>query len=240
MRVPTTRWYARLEADLAQLLTVGSLVELTLRFDSREFAGAVPITIPVSALEIVLYVDAPGFLLANDHARSVAVVDGQVLQTSLSFQLYALSSGQLPIRLVLYPGGDVSGVTPVGLQLTVEIAAPIDAADVRELLDRRSIPQPTPDVVLYVATEQEPSRRTVQYYMSCPELGLDREALPAAGLTVTDLQHLRQTAIAAAAPSRDAPPKELERGLQAIGAMLFDRLMPPATTCVARTGISRG
>jgi hypothetical protein len=112
--------------------------------------------------------------------------------------------------------------------LTCDIhVAPFDTRpDIPELIDHRTIPSPQPDVTLYLFLEETPSNQELQMYITCPLLSLNQKQLDPLPLNEFDLAGIRQFAIQVAAASTNAAPSNVLMSLQALGATLFDQLMP--------------
>jgi hypothetical protein len=226
LRVAASTWHLRLEAPAAAGVTVGRPLRATLRLVPTAQPGSVPLRIPASALELTAYVEAPGFHLEGEHARTLAVVNGQPAERSLTLALTPLASGAQAVRVEVYPGSRVEGAAPARLECTVPVAAPVALPDIRELIDRRAIPDPPPDVVLYTSLEETPEGQRLAYHLTCPALGLERERLDPLPLTGRDLAGLRRAAVQAAREAADAAPPDALAGLRAFGAALYDRLLP--------------
>src|SRR5262249_1282383 len=68
-------------------------------------------------------------------------------------------------------GGQASGPPPAELTHRVSVAPPVALPDIRELIDRRAIPEPQPDGILYVSLEDAPDGQRLAYHVTCPALG---------------------------------------------------------------------
>lgn len=180
---------------------VGEKIALTLALHDAPVADSVPLSIPPSALELTLFVEAPGFLLDGDHARSIPVVDGRPTESAVAFGLRALSSGEHKLTLLAQPG---EGVTAAKLSLDLSVRRPTRLPEPPELLD---VPEPRPDIVLRVALQETPEGARLAMHLDADDAGACEQLVP---LDRRDLAALRQLAI--------------ERRN---GDLLFDRLLPP-------------
>src|SRR5262249_54741042 len=63
--------YLSLDAPAEAELVVGRALTLTLRLTEDRRAVSAPVVVPVSALDLTVYVEAPGFFLEDDHARTL-------------------------------------------------------------------------------------------------------------------------------------------------------------------------
>jgi hypothetical protein len=225
-RVPTSRWYLSLEAPAGEELAVGRAFSLTLRLAADERPGSRPLRVPVSALELTFFLEAPGFRpIEGGPTWSLPVVRGIPPQRSLVFQLIPLLSGDQTVRLIAYAG---KGLAPTELTLQLPVAAPVALPDVPELIDRRMIPEPHPHVILFVTLEEVPGAQQLRFHVTCPAFGWTRKSLdPPLPFTERDLDRLRQAAVQAAAEVPEAAPPDTLSRLRALGAALFDRIAPP-------------
>jgi hypothetical protein len=229
--VKTYAWYPCLETP-TKYLCVGQNSTLTLNLTPTLQPNTELLRIPVNTLEITVYIEAPGFLLQGEHTRTLPVRDGQLMERSLNLHLIPLISGDRTINLSVYPGGRLPNLSPVKLQKVLRINRPRVLPNIPELIDRRAIPAPEPDVILHVTLEEVLQEekviglQRVGLYLTCPALSCDRQPLEPLHFTANELETLRQSAIQAAAVANGSPVDVLT-SLQAIGATLFDRLMPP-------------
>jgi O-acetyl-ADP-ribose deacetylase (regulator of RNase III) len=225
--VPTTRWHLTLDADMKGVLAVGEAFTLTLLASAVERPDSVPLRLPASALEVTVYIEAPGFYLHGDQPLPLPVVDGAPSQTPITLRFVPLASGTHAVRVVAYPGGRVQGVSPAELTYTLTVASPVALPDIPELIDRRKIPNPQPDMMFYVALEDGPTGQQVRLHITCAALGLDRKRMePALPLNGGDLAALRRAVAHAALETTGASPPDCLTSLRACGAAVFDRLFP--------------
>ena len=212
-------------------LPVGRKLIVTLRLTPDERPGSVPLEVPVGALELTLFVRAPGFHLEGEHPRTVAIPPDLPFELSLPLELIPVASGAQTVSLEVYAGKRGTDVAPARLSRTVAVATPLEPLNLPELIERRLIPTPQPDVTLYVTLEEAArvsGRQQMRFHLTCPSLGLDRERLERPlSLTEHDLAALRRAAVWAAAGATDAAPPDALAGLRAFGESLFNQLMPP-------------
>ncbi|MUG95771.1 AAA family ATPase [Scytonema sp. UIC 10036] len=212
-------------------LAVGQELILSLNLTPIEQPGSQLIRVPVNTLEITIYIEAPGFFLQGEHTYTLPVVNGRLEERSLSVELLPLLSGNHTIQISVYPGGRLSNLIPVKLQQEVRISHLRNLPNIPELIDRRAIPDPQPDVMLYVSLEEVPTsepltgQHRVGLYFTCPLLGCDREPLEPLTFTIKDLERLRQSVIQAASVANGSP-VDILTSLRAIGFTLSDQLMP--------------
>jgi WD40 repeat protein len=223
----THAWHLTLDAPPARL-AVGETLTLALRIGPSPQPGSAPLRVPVTALELTAFAEAPGFHLEGSDTRTVAVVHGRPAETEVTFRLTPLASGRREVRILACPGRRVEGVEPAELRHPVEVVAPAAGVRVRELIDRRAVPDPPPDVLLYAAREETRDGERLAYHVSCPALGLHGERLePPLPLTSRDAAGLRRAAVLAACDAAGASPPDARDALRAFGGFLFDRLVPP-------------
>src|SRR5262249_31562656 len=99
---------------------VGERIALTLTLHDAQGAASVPLSIPPSALELTLFVEAPGFVLDGEHVRTVAVVAGRPTEAAVAFGLRAAFSGEHKVMLLVQPGASAeSSATKLSLDLSV-------------------------------------------------------------------------------------------------------------------------
>jgi hypothetical protein len=224
-------WHITLEAPSADL-AVGDELTLTLRFRGVASPGSVPVEVPASALELAVYVEAPGFYLEGEHLRTIAVMGGRLKTPNIPLRLQAASSGEHQLTVAVHVG-DRTGGPPAVLSRPARVLAPVTVPSPPELVDAAAIPEPRPDVVLHVLLEQpleespDHDGEQVRLYLTCDALEKDRELLPPLQLTSADLVGLREAAIEAGAGSCEVPPADNLAALQAYGTALFRMLMPP-------------
>jgi hypothetical protein len=137
-----------------------------------------------------------------------------------------LEGGKQTVRLTVYPG-KLAGVSPAVLTHDINVELSAELPQIPELVDPRLLPHPLPDVVLYVTQEGGARGQTLRTYLSCPALGMLREPLPPLPLSAADIRGIRQAAARAAGGADSAPPADVQAGLRAFGAALFDLLFPP-------------
>jgi serine/threonine protein kinase len=226
-RVRAHTWYLRPEADVSTPLLLGQDWTFTLRLMPNEQSGAVPLTLAESTLEATVYLEAPGFQLDGEHVRTLAVVAGTPVDRELSIRLRPLSAGTQAVRVLVYTGSRIAGLSPAEVVQQVQVERTRALPNIRELLDPRAIPDPQPDVFLHVALQDAPSGEQLAYHVTCPALRLDREPLgPPLSLTRRDLAGVRRLAIEAAVGAAAAAPGDGLAALRAAGGLLFDRLVP--------------
>src|SRR5262249_5265024 len=92
----------------------GQPVSLVLRVTAEP--TAVPVQVPLGALDLAVYVEAPGFYLEGAHLRTLAVSRGQPLEQELHVRLLPRAGGDHAVRLLAYPGA--SGAAPAELSCT--------------------------------------------------------------------------------------------------------------------------
>ena len=229
--VKTYAWYPCLETP-TKYLSVGQNSTLTLNLTPDSQPNTEPLRVPVNTLEITVYIEAPGFLLQGEHTRTLPVKDGELMERSLTLHLTPLTSGDRIISLSVYPGGRLPNLSPVKLQKALRVNRPRVLPNIPELIDRRAIPAPEPDIILHITLEEvlNPKKSTglqrIGLYLTCAALSCDRQPLDFLEFTADDLEGLRQFAVQAAAVANGSPVDVL-RSLQRIGVTLFDQLMPP-------------
>lgn len=224
--VPFWSLYFKLEAAPGPL-AVGQKLGVNLKIAPVASDGSQPMQIPVNTLELVVFIDAPGFQVSGGHKQTLLLVNGRPNPESLALSFMALSSGEQTIRLEVYPGAQVEGIQPLQLSQPVQVSAPEELPDIRELIDRRAIPSPQPDVMLYAALEEtKTGEQQLRLHLTCPALNLDRERLPAIALNAADLEGLRQTAAQTAMQLSGSAPQDVLTGLSSMGRLLFDQLAP--------------
>ena len=220
-RVSTTRWYLRLQPLMASALSVGQKITLTFHLSPYEEAGSQPLRVPENTLELTAYIESAGFHLAGEQTRSLPVVNGIPQQTTLQVTLIAVASGEQTVRLLLYPGGRVSGLKPAVLSQSFEVQAPTVLPNIPELIERDAIPSPQPDILLFVTLAETDKHQMLQLYLTCAALGYDRTALEPLELTKADIVALQQAALEVAADANLAAPPDLLASLRAFGGNSF-------------------
>jgi hypothetical protein len=227
--VETTAWTLSLSSPQTNLnnLRVGELVRLELSLEPAVIVAGVDLPenllrIPNNSLELSGWIRAPGFQLQLELPFSIKLIDGQPETKSFSFDLKPLLSGSRTIEVEIYPGGRVSNLGPTLVTSSLTVAAPIALPDIQELIDRRKVPPPQPDVMLYVALEETPNGQQTRMYLTCAMLELDREILDPLPLNETDLAELTANAVESAACAGEASGNDAVR---AIGADLYSRLI---------------
>jgi serine/threonine protein kinase len=212
-----------------QEVRVGEKFTLTLdlvpALPADEAESHLILRIPENSLELTGFIKASGFQMANASRFSIQVSECRPATRNLVLELTPLLSGQRTVEIELYPGSRTAGLTPSSVSRQVRVAAPVVLPDINELIDRRRIPSPQPDVMLYVALEETPAGQRTRIYLTCHALGLDREELNPLPLTESDLFSLRSVAIRAVAASTHLSPRDTLTALRACGAMLFDQLI---------------
>lgn len=233
--IETTAWTVNLsspqvEGQNLNNLRVGERFTITLSLEpASPIPGANPpqnlLRIPSNSLELTGWVRAPGFQLQLELPFSIKLIDGIPEPRSFSFELKPLLSGSRPIEVEIYPGGRVSNLGPILITRTLPVAPPVVLPDIEELIDRRQIPHPQPDVMLYVALEETQNGQQTRMYLTCAALALDREILDPLPLDETAIAELTANAIETAARANGASPSDALEAVRAIGADLFDHLI---------------
>jgi O-acetyl-ADP-ribose deacetylase (regulator of RNase III) len=226
--VNADRWYLSLRQATVGTTLVGSTVALGLFFSRDEHPDAAPIDIPVSAFELTVYVDATAaFHLDGSSQQTVVLREGQIDATSLPLRLLALTSGTHTIRVTANARGGRTAGTEAVLTCPVTVEPPLLLPDIPELIDRRTIPSPQPDVVLYVATEPTARSERLRIHLTCAALGMDRRRIDAVlPLDTADAAGIRLAAADAAADLDSSSPPDARAALLAFGATLYDVLVP--------------
>jgi O-acetyl-ADP-ribose deacetylase (regulator of RNase III) len=227
--VSATRWFVYVRKTSIGSVYVGGNISVGLFFSSEEDPNAVPLLVPHSAFELTLYVDATSaFHLGDASQLTVQVRDGFIDEPSLSLRLLALASGTHAIRVTVTARGALDVGTEVVVSCPITVEPPILLPDIPELIDRRTIPSPQPDVLLYVATEPTARSDRLRIHLTCNALGYERhrleELLP---LTSDDTSAIRFAAAEMAAETDASSPPDARAAILAFGAMLYDVLMPP-------------
>lgn len=255
-RIPTRPWYVTLKPPDQPNLLIGQEYTFTLRLHATEQPAGKLLRIPENTLDLTLFVETSGLQLAGERIRTLPVVEGRPMMPTaktgpavegedegaegepeedelavrqLDLHLTPLLSGERELTVQLDPGGHVEGVKPVRLACPVQIEAPAELPDIPELVDRRTVPDPQPDVMLYVALVERPTGQQVVVHVTCRALGLDRQECARLDLDSREMAGLRQAAIRAAADADQAAPAHSGAGQRTFGALLFDRLMPPGS-----------
>jgi O-acetyl-ADP-ribose deacetylase (regulator of RNase III) len=182
--------------------------------------------IPANTLELTGYIKAHGFHLHGDSIFTIPVTGGRPTQRSINFELTPLMSGLRTVQVEVYPGGRIQGLRPSIVSHNLRVASPVALPDIKELIDRRRIPNPQPDVMLYVALEELPDGQRTRIYLTCPMLNLDREPLEPLMLDARSLAELRRMAIQTAAGATHLSPQDVLAAMRGFGAMLFEKIMP--------------
>ena len=233
--VETTAWTLNLSSPQANgqnlnNVRVGERFTITLSLEpASPIPGANPpqnlLRIPVNSLELTGWIRAPGFQLQVELPFSIKLIDGAPEPRSFSFELKPLLSGSRPVEVEIYPGGRVSNLGPTLIASTLTVAPPVVLPDIKELIDRRQIPHPQPDVMLYVALEETPNGQQTRMYLTCAPLELDREILDPLPLDETAIAELTANAIESAACANGTSPSDALAAVRAAGADLFDHLV---------------
>jgi O-acetyl-ADP-ribose deacetylase (regulator of RNase III) len=182
--------------------------------------------IPANTLELTGYIKAHGFHLHGDSIFTIPVTDGRPTQRSINFELTPLMSGLRTVQVEVYPGGRIQDLRPSVVSHNLRVASPVALPDIKELIDRRRIPNPQPDVMLYVALEELPDGQQTRIYLTCPMLNLDREPLEPLMLDARALAELRRMAVQTAAGATHLSPQDVLAAMRGFGAMLFEKIMP--------------
>jgi formylglycine-generating enzyme required for sulfatase activity len=229
-RVPTQTCYLSFSASEVTNLTVGDRLTLTLEVSPDNEPQSVPLELPTTALELTVYVRAPGFYVASEQPLTITTVPKARRKSCRSLDLIPVISGDQTVTAEVYASGRVADVEPALVSRTLTVAPPVALPNIPEMVDRRAIPDPLPDVILYVTLDEAPwlsGGQQLRMFLTCPGLGLDpwRTETPLT-LTEQDLAGMRQAAIAATVQTTDVAPEDGWAALQAFGAMLFDQLVP--------------
>jgi O-acetyl-ADP-ribose deacetylase (regulator of RNase III) len=216
--------FVRLRASSTDLAE-GTPFEITLEVTEEEAPGSEPLLVPESVMELTVYVNTSGFQPEVELPVTLSLpLAPEPPAGSLSLRLTPTREGEREVQVLVEPG-KVEGARPVPLTERVWVARAARLPDIPELVERQAIPDPKPEVILYVALA--PGGEGLQIYASVPALGRLRfTEMPALDLSPRDVTALRQAAIQAAVEADDAPPPDALAGLRAVGAALFDRLMP--------------
>jgi serine/threonine protein kinase len=204
-RAGVRRWHLHWEAPRATPV-VGEPMELRILLGQSPRSESLPLEVPASTFELTAYVEAPGFRLEGEHIRTVPVIGGVPTEEGLSIRLLPLLSGEQTVRVLVHAGGGVDRSRPAELVKTAQVASANNlesgtwtARVVRELIDRREVPDPQPDVLLHVTREQTAEGSQLRYHLTCSALGLDGERLdPPLPLSDRDFSGLRRVAAAMA------------------------------------------
>ena len=224
-----TRWYLSLRQTSLGPTLVGGTVAFGLFFSRDEEPNATPLDIPFSAFELTVYVDSTAaFHLDGSSQRTVVLNDGNIDTPSLPLRLLALTSGTHTVRVTANARGARTAGTEAALACTVTVEPTDVLPDIPELIDRRTIPSPHPDVVLYVASEPAARNERLRVHLTCPALGFDRRRIdPVLPLDAADAAAIRLAAADAAADLDGSAPPDARAALLAFGATLYDVLVPP-------------
>jgi O-acetyl-ADP-ribose deacetylase (regulator of RNase III) len=229
--VPVTTWRLSCSGESLFDATVGQPLQLVVRLSPPERAQendkSVPFAVPATTRHVTFYVEAPGFHLDSEDRQTVSLVQEPPTERTLTVTLRPLIDGDQRVTIMAYSGVRVEGLQPAELIIPIPVAAAAVLPPIPELIERGAIPEPQPDIMLYVALEGVPSDRHVQIYVTCPALGKDRKRLdPALPLTEKSAAEIRRAAIRAAADAGYASPPDAAAALRAFGAALFDLLLP--------------
>lgn len=233
--IDTTAWTLSLSSPQVNgqnlnNVRVGERFALTLSLKSvAPIPGVEPpqdlLRIPVNSMELTGWIRAPGFQLQLELPFSIKLIEGVPEPRSFSFELKPLLSGPRSIEVEIYPGGRVSNLGPTLITRPLTVAPPDVLPDIKELIDRRQIPHPQPDVMLYVALEETPNGQQTRMYLTCAVLDLDREIFDPLPLNENDIAELTANVLEAAARANGASPANTLAAVQAVGASLFERLI---------------
>ena len=224
--------YLSARPSIPGTVVVGGAVPVTLSLGTQALPNATALLVPLSALELTIYVDAPGFHVDGVNASTVSLIEGEPDRASITTTLTAVAPGRHEVTFSVHArdgGAGGHGVVSVAANVTafVEVDSTVVLPDIPELIDRRTIPNPQPDVMLYVALERLPEGEQVRIHATCRALGLDRRRFDEPlRLTRADVRAIRQAAARAAATSDGGSPADSDRAMKAFGGVLFDLLMP--------------
>lgn len=228
-RIPTVPYQIVLEPPAEDPVLIGKEYDFTLRLTPAPPAVDPDLRVPVNSLELTLFVEAAGFRQIGDRVHTLPVVDGAVQGRTLTLRLMPLLSGSRSVGVQIDPGGRVEGAGPRSVSCAVRVEAPALLPDIRELIDRRAIPAPQPDVMLYLSLAEENGEPEIRVHATAPALLMEQREVARLALTPADVRGLRQTAAQIAADTAAGPPDAVTIGLQTFGAALFDQLMPPGS-----------
>ena len=231
--VETTAWILnlsppQLNGENLYEIRVGERVTFTISLDPvlNPVETKNSLRIPANSLELTGWINAPGCQLPLEIPFTIKTIDGRPETDKFTFELKPLLSGSRNVEVELYPGGRVSNLGPAVVTRSFSVASPVVLPGIKELIDRRQIPNPQPDVMLYVALQETPTHLQTQIYLTCAALGLDREPLePALSLNENDIAELRRFAVESAARASGLSPADALAVMRSVGGELFDRLI---------------
>lgn len=226
LTVPITAWYLS-GAGVSRLnAMVGQPLELAVQLTPQPRDQSIPFQIPSTTRHVTFYVEAPGFHLDSEDRQTVSLVQDPPTERTLTVALRPLIDGDQKVTIAAYSGVRLEGLRPAELVIPISVARADVLPPIPELIEPRAIPEPQPDIVLYVALEGSPSKRHVQIYVTCPALGKERQRLDPLPLTGKNAEEVRLAAIRAAAGAGVASLPDATAALHAFGATLFDLLLP--------------
>lgn len=229
-------WRLSLAWEPAAPTQVGIEAQLTLmarpvELDDTEAAtdGAVVglIVVPTRALDLIVYVDAPGFYVSGKSPLRIPLFRSGA-EVRRSIVLRATELGSQDVIVEVYAGDREAGLPPARLMLPSKVSVPdpsLDLPQMPEVSGALPIPHPEPEVTLFVSLERRGSNEYLHYAISCPTLGLRAYTLEPLPLNRGDLAALRDLALEAASNAGAAPDDTLV-ALKGVGTLLFQRLMP--------------
>ncbi len=224
--VPITTWYLS-GAGVSRLnAKVGQPLELAVQLTPQPRDQSIPFQIPITTRHVTFYVEAPGFHLDTEDRQTVSLVQDPPTERTLTVALRPLIDGDQKVTIAAYSGVRLEGLRPAELVIPISVARADVLPPIPELIEPRAIPEPQPDIVLYVALEGSPSKRHLQIYVTCLALGKERQRLDPLPLTGKNAEEVRLAAIRAAAGAGAASLPDATAALHAFGATLFDLLLP--------------
>jgi hypothetical protein len=212
---------------------VGQELTAIISLTEHEEPRTVVVEVPESSLELTAFVHAPGFFAHGESRITIPILLNQASRRRASLMLVPIASGEHTVTVDVYPGGGVSDVDPVRLTQTIQVRAPIALPNIRELIDQRKIPSPQADLILYVTLEETelPGKRRVRYYLTCPELRLDRQPIERAIVVGDgDLTAIRQAAVQSVSSLTQVARAASSKGLRALGEAFLYHLVPSELT----------
>ncbi|MDA0165331.1 TGS domain-containing protein [Solirubrobacter ginsenosidimutans] len=224
--VPATPWRLTIDRDGGEV-RVGSSEEirLVLAPASRpdQFKRHV-LVLPITALDLTVFVEAPGFRLETPSPITIPVVDGTPQQTSIAVSMTAIASGDHTITAVAYQGAQAARLEPAEAQFEIHVRRPEALPQLPELVHADAIPGPPSDVMVFVTVEESVTSQRLAFYLTCSRLGYDAERLELPPITVDDARGICQQL--AELSAFDGSPASTRAATQAFGGMLADTLMP--------------
>jgi hypothetical protein len=235
-------WYLTLvqTAPTGRVANIGQMCTFRLRVSEAPVAGSQALVVPDGTLELTAFIEMPGLFLISDRVQTLQIAQelnaqGQVRQTmsrrSLEWQAMPVLSGRQRVSVRVYAGS--GGMGGDGIPLSTELVATVPATldRIPELFDRRQIPDPQPDVLIYVALEETRLGTQVALYLvGHPSAAQRWQEVGRLTLDAADLAGVRQAAVIAATESQVLPPTDVAVSLRAFGVGLYDLLVPEGSS----------